>query len=85
MLEAGGTVLLKGNGFAAGPGHNAEIITDDEGADWLLYHGYLHTNPELGRLVFLDRIMWNDDWPVLQRGVPSTSSVAPSFEPIEDY
>ena len=61
MMEGGGTTLLKGNSFAAGPGHNAEIVTDEKGDDWLLYHGYLRSNPELNRLIFLDRIIWDDD------------------------
>ncbi|MDR1864171.1 MAG: family 43 glycosylhydrolase, partial [Bacteroidales bacterium] len=30
--------VLHGNAVFAGPGHNAEIVTDDEGNDWMLYH-----------------------------------------------
>ena len=80
MLEDAGMVLLKGNDFVAGPGHNAEIVTDDDGEDWLLYHGYLYSNPELSRLAFLDRISWKDGWPVMQEGAPSVSSEIPYFE-----
>ena len=80
LLESNGSVLLKGNEFVAGPGHNAEIITDDEGEDWLLYHGYLYSNPELNRLVFLDRISWDDLWPILDEDAPSISSIIPYFD-----
>lgn len=80
LLEGVGTVLLKGNGFVAGPGHNAEIITDEKGEDWLLYHGYLRSNPELGRLIFLDHLLWVDDWPEMPANAPSKSSVIPYFE-----
>lgn len=80
LLEGGGTVLLKGNDYVAGPGHNAEIITDEKGEDWLLYHGYLRSNPELNRLIFLDHITWMDEWPVMREGAPSRTSVIPAFE-----
>ena len=84
LMEGGGTMLLKGNDFVVGPGHNAEIITDDNGEDWLLYHGYLHSNPELNRLVFLDRIIWKEDWPVMPENAPTKSSVIPFFESSDD-
>lgn len=81
MLENNaGTTILRGNAFVAGPGHNAEIITDDKGDDWLIYHGYLHEKPEMNRLIFLDRILWEDGWPVMPEGAPSSSSEIPFFE-----
>ena len=80
LLDNAGVVILKGNDFVAGPGHNAEIVTDDRGDDWLLYHGYLLSNPELNRLTFLDRIIWVDGWPIMQEGAPSVSSEIPYFE-----
>lgn len=79
LLEGTGTLLLQGNGSVAGPGHNAEIITDDEGEDWMLYHGYLSANPE-HRILFLDRIVWENGWPAFQGAEPSSSSEIPCFE-----
>ncbi|WP_373395954.1 family 43 glycosylhydrolase [Algoriphagus halophilus] len=42
LNESSGTFVVRSNlgdnGFA-GPGHNAEIISDSNGNDWLLYHG----------------------------------------------
>ena len=59
--------------------NEAEIITDDEGEDWMLYHGYLSANPE-HRILFLDRIVWENGWPAFQGAEPSSSSEIPCFE-----
>ena len=80
LMDGTGTLLLKGNSFVAGPGHNAEIITDDEGVDWLLYHGFLYSSPETGRLLFLDKISWDGGWPFIESYGPSQSSEIPYFE-----
>lgn len=64
-----------------GPGHNAEIITDSQGHDWMLYHCYDSRNGYKGRLLYLDRIMWDGDgWPYFEGGHPSATSEAPVFE-----
>ena len=80
MLESNGTQLLKGNGFIVGPGHNAEIITDDEGVDWFIFHGYLHSDPDLGRVVCMDKITWEGGWPFIETYGTSFSSIIPYFE-----
>ena len=72
-------MLLQGNAFAVGTGHNAEFLTDDEGVDWMLYHGYLRSSPELSRIIFLDRIDWESGWPFVQGYGPSLSSEIPLF------
>jgi arabinan endo-1,5-alpha-L-arabinosidase len=84
-----GEVLIRGNevdyGFA-GPGHNAEIISDDEGTDWFLYHAIPKNNPLLEngasrRPLMLDRLEWENDWPVIKNQEPSlTSQTGPVFE-----
>ena len=58
--------VLKGNGAFAGPGHNAEIVTDRDGTDWLLYHAYWVNSPS-SRTLMLDRVNWTDGWPLVQR------------------
>lgn len=83
-----GEILIRGNeedfGFA-GPGHNAEIITDDEGTDWFLYHAIKKTNPLLDngatrRPLMLDKISWEAGWPVITGQQPSlTSQPVPVF------
>ena len=73
------SVILQGNDYVAGPGHNAEFITDDNGQDWIIYHGYLRTDPDMGRVVFIDKINWENDWPVIAKGVPSENPEHPFF------
>lgn len=83
-----GTQVVKGNesgtGFA-GPGHNAEIITDDEGNDWLLYHAVDRANPRLPngvtrRPLMLDKLLWPDEWPLIEFYKPSTTKqLSPVF------
>lgn len=81
-----GTLLLKGNDTYAGPGHNARLITDDAGTDWLLYHGIDRQQGKVAsgasrRALMLDRIEWKDGWPEIKGGVPSTTpQPAPVFQ-----
>lgn len=72
-------VFLKKNDFVVGPGHNAEFITDDEGQDWIIYHGYLASDPDAGRVVFLDPVYWKDGWPYVNNDSPSKIHVKPYF------
>ncbi len=76
-----GEVLLHGNdrglGFA-GPGHNAEIVTDEAGTDWFLYHAMRKAKPLTDngtnrRSLMLDKITWENGWPVISGQQPSTS------------
>jgi arabinan endo-1,5-alpha-L-arabinosidase len=72
--------VLQGNGIFAGTGHNAEIVTDDEGSDWLLYHAYLKINPKQGRTLCMDKIVWTDGWPAVKGLEPSSVAPAPVFK-----
>jgi len=72
-----GTLLLKGSDSFAGPGHHAKIVTDDNGKDWLLYHGIRKDNPKVRsgasrRALMLDAIIWENGWPKIRDTVPST-------------
>jgi len=65
-----------GDDGVAGPGHNAEIITDDQGQDWLLYHGMdlNHAKFKNGtnrRALYLDPISWVDGWPSIAERQPN--------------
>ncbi|WP_439488324.1 family 43 glycosylhydrolase [Algoriphagus sp.] len=67
-----------GNGYA-GPGHNAEIVTDAAGQDWLLYHGMDKQKPKLDngtnrRVLLLDKLSWTNGWPTVAGREPSTIS-----------
>lgn len=72
-------VILQRNEAVIGPGHNSEIITDADGNDWILYHGFSAAAPDKGRLVYLDRVTWTDGWPAISTGTPSLTSPAPAF------
>ena len=86
VTRAGGRMLdnyheyLIGPGTVfAGPGHNATLVTDDAGDDWMLYHAYTIGQESVGRVLFLDRIEWKDGWPSVRRRTPSSMSDAPYF------
>ena len=74
MIDNNYTTIIKGNDAWKGPGHNSEIITDDAGQDWLLYHAYSAATPGNGRVLLLDKITWSrDGWPSVGDGTPSTT------------
>ena len=81
-----GTMLLQGGDIFVGPGHNSRIMTDDEGADWLLYHGIDRSQGTVStgasrRALMLDQIVWQDGWPRIEGGVPSTARLkGPVFD-----
>ena len=73
-------VVLQGNSVWAGPGHNSIIQVDDDGVEWLIYHGYKKAEADNGRVVLLDRLHWTDDgWPYVKDLAPSVSSRIPVF------
>ncbi|MBN3581395.1 family 43 glycosylhydrolase [Algoriphagus aestuarii] len=78
--DSAGSLVVKTNSGAAGfagPGHNAEIITDDSGQDWILYHGMDKEKPKLKngtnrRLLLMDPLIWQEGWPSIKNQEPST-------------
>ena len=75
-------ILTKDADFIyCGPGHNAEIVTDDKGQDWMPYHTYWKENGYKGRCMNIDRVYWTKDgWPYFKDGVPSKEAEAPKFK-----
>ena len=72
----GGTTILDGTDRFVGPGHNT-ALRDDEGEWWMLYHVEATAESE-GRVMMLDRIAWDEGWPVVAcDGTPSTRSQTP--------
>lgn len=72
------TVIGKNNRFV-GNGHNSEIMQDESGEDWILYHGVNVQNPN-GRVLLLDKINWgNNGWPSVGDGSPSLKAERPEF------
>ena len=79
ILNNDAEVLVKGDSYVAGPGHNAEFVEDDKGQTWMIYHGYLRQNADQGRQVFMSQIKWKDGWPYIENGVVAETSDAPYF------
>lgn len=73
-------MLLQGNDVVAGPGHNARFIQDDNGQDWIIYHGYQMADPHGGRVTHLDPVYWENGWPYIKNGVPSEYNYRPTFK-----
>ena len=48
MLDNHHEVVIHPNASFAGTGHNAEIMTDKKGDDWILYHAYIRDKAKQG-------------------------------------
>lgn len=71
MTAGGGSTIRDGGSYArwAGPGHNS-VFCDDDGAEYLVCHAY--DRDEGGKSkVLIERIAWQDGWPVLGSIRPS--------------
>ena len=77
MMDNNYEELIIGNKRVAGPGHQSRLVTDDNGQDWIIYHGYLRDSPKRGRVVFLDKIDWIEGWPFVKNFEPSVICESP--------
>ncbi len=58
--------MLHGSSTTVGPGHCSEIVEDDAGQTWILYHGYMTEDVDNGRCLFLDQVQWDSNgWPYI--------------------
>lgn len=80
LLDAAGSVVVRGSERFAGPGHNA-VARDDAGNEWLVYHAYERGNPWIGetprRVLVLDRLRWRRGWPLVEGRTPSVRAHRP--------
>lgn len=74
MMENHHEILIQANNRFVGTGHNSEIVTDDEGTDWVLYHAVDVMDPE-GRVLMLDRINWVEGWPQVSGNTPGVDNL----------
>jgi len=80
MMDNGYTLVIGSNQHFVGNGHCSEIVKDDEGNDWIFYHGINAENPK-GRVLLLDKVKWDDeDWPYVDNASPSLSAQKPVFK-----
>ncbi len=56
----GDSVVVPSMSGAMGPGHCA-VATDDNGEYWLLYHGYDTTSSVDARVLYLDKLLWDEE------------------------
>lgn len=79
-MENNFMLVLQKSNKVVGPGHNSEIIQDDAGQYWMLYHGFDAADPDGGRKVYLDQIIWDKDgWPTVRNRTPSVTANVPLF------
>ena len=78
MMENHHEILIHGNEAFVGTGHNSEIVADDRGNDWILYHAVSRANPT-GRVLMMDQVRWKDGWPEVEGATPSLEVEAPTF------
>lgn len=78
MMNNKHEILIAKNNSFVGVGHNSEIVQDNAGNDWILYHGY-SVGRGTGRHLFLDKVEWVDNWPVVSGGSPSIIASSPVF------
>ena len=78
MMDNHHEIFIQKNQKFVGTGHNSEIVQDKKGQDWIFYHAVSVENPK-GRVLVLDRVRWEDDWPYIQEGSPSFEAEKPSF------
>ena len=72
--------LLNASPQVYGPGHCSQLLTDDAGQTWVMYHGFQASDVDAGRVTYLDRVVWGTDgWPTIQGMRPSTEAPAPLF------
>jgi arabinan endo-1,5-alpha-L-arabinosidase len=72
-------LVLEANARWVAPGHNS-IVTDDQGTDWILYHGVDRLRPRskpgdevnTRRVMLIDRLVWRDGWPEIAGKSPSS-------------
>lgn len=79
MMDNGYTLVIGSNSRFVGNGHCSEIVQDDAGNDWILYHGVDRQHPE-GRILLLDQVKWDSQaWPYVEGNNPSISATVPIF------
>lgn len=71
VLENNFTEVMHKSNNVVGPGHCSEIVEDDAGRTWIMYHGYRASNTN-GRCAFLDEVLWDQNgWPYITGERPS--------------
>lgn len=78
MMDNRHEILIGKNTKFVGTGHNSEIVQDKKGQDWIFYHAVSVENPK-GRVLLMDKVTWENNWPVVEGGSPSLKAEKPVF------
>jgi GH43 family beta-xylosidase len=71
-------ILSQADGLL-GPGHNSFTVSPDGKEDWIVFHVKSATASDSSRVPYIQRIVWEDDSPVMVRLVsPDTKIAEPS-------
>ena len=79
MMQNNHEVVIHKNSQFVGTGHNSEIVKDNKGQDWIFYHAVSVDNPK-GRVLMLDPIRWENNWPYIEGNTPSLKKEIPVFK-----
>ncbi|GAA4780558.1 family 43 glycosylhydrolase [Olivibacter ginsenosidimutans] len=83
LLDNHFETLIDNNSRFVGNGHNSQIVQDDAGNDWMLYHGFeLASSPgQWDRFLMMSQIKWDEEgWPYVEGGSPQMGAPKPVFE-----
>ncbi|MBR4533721.1 MAG: family 43 glycosylhydrolase [Bacteroidaceae bacterium] len=75
MMDNNYSIFLTHNTACLAPGHNSRIIEDESGKTWITYHGYIRSNPDKGRVVWLDEVKWRNSWPYVTGNAASSKEL----------
>ncbi|SFS86574.1 arabinan endo-1,5-alpha-L-arabinosidase [Porphyromonadaceae bacterium NLAE-zl-C104] len=79
MMDNHHEIIIQKNQKFVGTGHNSEIVQDSKGQDWIFYHAVSVDNPK-GRVLVMDQVRWENDWPYIEGGSPSFEAEKPIFK-----
>lgn len=79
MMDNRHEILIQKNAKFVGTGHNSEIVQDNAGQDWIFYHAVSVDNPK-GRVLLMDKVNWENNWPVVEGNTPSLEAEKPVFK-----
>lgn len=82
LLDDHYDVLITSNANFLGNGHNAQIVKDDAGQDWMLYHGYEREGQgKWDRFLMLSQVKWDKEgWPFVETNGPEVKASAPTIK-----
>jgi arabinan endo-1,5-alpha-L-arabinosidase len=73
-------LIIGSNSRFVGNGHCSEIVLDEVGNYWILFHGWDVENAGNGRVLLLNQIKWDDNnWPYADNNSPAITAPKPVF------